>query len=202
MDRYEPLRRRTIALVGLMGVGKSSVGRRLASALNLPFADADSEVEAAAGRSIADIFAEMGEAAFREGERRVIARLLDQTPHVLATGGGAFMNDQTRELIKSKAISVWLKADLDVLARRVSRKDTRPLLVGKDPLEVLKTQAAARYPAYAEADIIVETGDAAHQVTVEQVIRALSDYLGAAAPEAPIPEDSVPKDSVPESSTP
>ena len=130
MDRYAPLRHRTIALVGLMGVGKSSVGRRLASALNLPFRDADSEVEAAAGRSIADIFIDLGEDAFREGERRVIARLLDQPPHVLATGGGAFMNEQTRALIKSKAVSVWLKADLEVLARRVARKDTRPLLSG------------------------------------------------------------------------
>src|SRR6478736_2385917 len=102
MDRYEPLRRRTIALVGLMGVGKSSVGRRLANALELPFRDADAEVEAAAGRSISAIFADLGEPAFREGERRVIARLLDQPAHVLATGGGAFMNDQTRELIKSK----------------------------------------------------------------------------------------------------
>src|SRR6185295_10286384 len=113
MDRFEPLRRRTIALVGLMGVGKSSVGRRLANALALPFRDADSEVEAAAGRSISDIFAELGEPAFREGERRVIARLLDEPPHVLATGGGAFIDPKTRELIKSKAVSVWLKADLD-----------------------------------------------------------------------------------------
>jgi shikimate kinase len=177
MDRYAPLRRRTIALVGLMGVGKSSVGRRLANALELPFRDADAEVEAAAGRSISDIFTDLGEAAFREGERRVIARLLDQPPHVLATGGGAFMNDQTRELIKSKAVSVWLKTDLDVLARRVARKDTRPLLVGKDPLEVLQAQADARYPVYGLADVIVETGDAAHHVTVEQVIRALSDFL-------------------------
>jgi shikimate kinase len=177
MDRYEPLRRRTIALVGLMGVGKSSVGRRLANALNLPFADTDSEVEAAAGRSISDIFAELGEPAFREGERRVIARLLDQPPHVLATGGGAFMNDQTRELIKGHAISVWLKADLDVLARRVARKDTRPLLSGKDPLAVLEAQAQVRYPVYAQANITVETGDAAHHVTVDQVIRALSAYL-------------------------
>jgi len=181
MDRYEPLRRRTIALVGLMGVGKSSVGRRLANALELPFRDADAEVEAAAGRSIADIFADLGEAAFREGERRVIARLLDQPAHVLATGGGAFMNDQTRELIKSKAISVWLKTDLDVLARRVGRKDTRPLLIGKDPLEVLQAQAEARYPVYGLADVIVETGDAAHHVTVDQVIRALSDFLGEPA---------------------
>ena len=181
MDRYEPLRRRTIALVGLMGVGKSSVGRRLANALELPFRDADAEVEAAAGRSISDIFSDLGEAAFREGERRVIARLLDQPAHVLATGGGAFMNDQTRELIKSRAVSVWLKTDLDVLARRVARKDTRPLLVGKDPLEVLQAQAEARYPVYGLADVIVETGDAAHHVTVEQVIRALTDFLGAPA---------------------
>lgn len=181
MDRFEPLRHRTIALVGLMGVGKSSVGRRLANALDLPFRDADAEVEAAAGRSISDIFADLGEAAFREGERRVIARLLDQPPHVLATGGGAFMNEQTRALIKSKAISVWLKTDLDVLVRRVARKDTRPLLAGKDPMEVLKAQAEARYPAYGEADIIVETGDAAHHVTVDQVIRALTAYLSEPA---------------------
>jgi len=179
MDRYAPLRHRTIALVGLMGVGKSSVGRRLANALDLPFRDADSEVEAAAGRSVADIFSELGEDAFREGERRVIARLLEQPPHVLATGGGAFMNPLTRALIKSKAVSVWLKADLEVLARRVSRKENRPLLAGKDPLAVLQGQAEARYPAYGEADVIVETGDAAHHVTVEQVIQALSDHLAA-----------------------
>lgn len=177
MDRYAPLRRRTIALVGLMGVGKSSVGRRLAHALGLPFRDADDEVEAAAGRSISEIFDELGETAFREGERRVIARLLEQPPHVLATGGGAFMSPETRRLIKSKAISVWLKADLPVLARRVSRKDTRPLLRDKDPLEALTALAQARYPAYAEADVVVETGDTPHQATVEQVIQALSDYL-------------------------
>ncbi|MFN3513174.1 MAG: shikimate kinase [Phenylobacterium sp.] len=177
MDRYTPLRARTIALVGLMGVGKSSVGRRLANALGLPFRDADAEVEAAAGRSIPDIFADLGEPAFREGERRVIARLLEDPPHVLATGGGAFMNAETRKLIKDKALSVWLKTDLEVLARRVSRKDTRPLLVGKDPMAVLQEQAAARYPAYGEADVTVETGDVAHHVTVDQVIRALSDHL-------------------------
>jgi shikimate kinase len=177
MDRFEPLRRRTIALVGLMGVGKSSVGRRLANALGLPFRDADAEVEAAAGRSIPDIFAELGEPAFREGERRVIARLLDEPPHVLATGGGAFINPETRALIKAKAVSIWLKADLEVLARRIGRKDNRPLLVGKDPLEVLKAQAEARYPAYAEADIAVETGDAPHHVTVDQLLRALAAHL-------------------------
>jgi shikimate kinase len=182
MDRYAPLRRRTIALVGLMGVGKSSVGRRLANALDLPFRDTDAEVEAAAGRSIADIFTDLGEDAFREGERRVIARLLDEGPHVLATGGGAFMNPLTRALIKSRAISVWLKADLDVLARRVSRKDTRPLLVGRDPLEVLQAQADARYGVYGEADVTVETGDSAHHVTVDQVIRALTEHLAAREP--------------------
>ena len=182
MDRYSPLRARTITLVGLMGVGKSSVGRRLANALDLPFKDADVEIEAAAGRSIPDIFAEMGEPAFREGERRVIARLLENPPHVLATGGGAFMNDETRALIKERSISVWLKADLDVLVRRVSRKDSRPLLSGKDPLEVLTELAEKRYPVYAQADIMVETGDTAHHVTVDQVIRALTAFLEEKAP--------------------
>lgn len=177
MDRYAPLRHRTIALVGLMGVGKSSVGRRLANALDLPFRDADSEVETAAGRSISDIFAELGEPAFREGERRVIGRLLDQPPHVLATGGGAFMNPETRALIKANAISVWLKTDLGVLARRVARKNTRPLLLGRDPLEVLQAQAEARYPAYGEADVVVETGDTPHHTTVDQVIRAIAAFL-------------------------
>lgn len=182
MDRYEPLRHRTIVLVGLMGVGKSSVGRRLASTLGLPFRDADTEVETAAGRSIPEIFAEMGEPAFRDGERRVIARLLEGPPHVLATGGGAFQSPETRALIKDRAISVWLKADLEVLARRIGRKDSRPLLVGKDPIEVLKAQAEARYPAYGEADVTVETGDTAHHITVGQVIDALLQHVGAPTP--------------------
>lgn len=177
MDRFEPLRRRTIALVGLMGVGKSSVGRRLANTLGMAFRDADTEVEAAAGRSIPDIFSELGEAEFRKGERKVIARLLDEQPHVLATGGGAFMDPVTRELIKAKAVSVWLKTDLEVLARRIARKDNRPLLAGKDPMEVLKAQAEARYPMYAQADITVETSDAAHHVSVDQILRALSAYV-------------------------
>lgn len=177
MDRYTPLRARTITLVGLMGVGKSSVGRRLAHALELPFKDADHEIEAAAGRTIPEIFADMGEPAFREGERRVITRLLDDPPHVLATGGGAFMNAETRRLIKERSISVWLKADLDILARRVARKDNRPLVSGKDPMEVLTELAAVRYPVYAEADVTVETGDTAHHVAVDQVIRALTAHL-------------------------
>ena len=164
-----------------MGVGKSSVGRRLANALGLPFRDADTEVETAAGRSISEIFADLGEPAFRDGERRVIARLLEGPPHVMATGGGAFMSPETRTLIKARAVSVWLKADLDVLARRVGRKDSRPLLAGKDPIDVLRAQAEARYPAYAEADITVETGDAAHHVTVSQVIDALAAHLGEPA---------------------
>jgi shikimate kinase len=174
------LRRKTIALVGLMGVGKSSIGRRLATTLNLPFRDADSEVESAAGQSISDIFASMGEPAFRDGERRVIARLLDEGPHVLATGGGAFINDETRALIKDRAISIWLKADLPLLARRIGRKDTRPLVRGKDPLEVLTELAAVRDPIYAQADIAVETSDTPHQEAVEAVLRALTDYIAGA----------------------
>jgi shikimate kinase len=169
------LRERTIALVGLMGAGKSSIGRRLAHALNLPFRDADEEVERAAARSIPDIFEELGEAAFRDGERRVIARLLDEPPHVLATGGGAFMNPETRALIGKKAVSVWLKADMEVILRRVSRRSDRPLLAGdEDPRVVLERLAAERYPIYALADITVESGEAEHQATVEAIIQALT----------------------------
>ncbi len=171
------LRNKTIALVGLMGVGKSSIGRRLALALDMPFRDADTEVENAAGQSIADIFATYGEPVFREGERKVIARLLDEGPHVLATGGGAFVNDETRALIRERAISVWLKADLELLARRVGRKDTRPLLRGKDPLDVLKAQAETRYPHYEQADIVVLTGDTPHFEAVDAVLEALNRHL-------------------------
>jgi shikimate kinase len=171
----DPLRSRTIALVGLMGAGKSSVGRRLSSALGLPFRDADEEIEKAAGRSISDIFSEFGEADFRDGERRVIARLLDDPPHILATGGGAFMNEETRALIKTKAVSVWLKVDLETLAKRVGRKDTRPLLKGRDAREVLSDLAAVRYPVYAEADITIESGDTPHHATVDAIIKALKE---------------------------
>ena len=176
------LRQRTIVLVGLMGVGKSTVGRRLAAALDMPFRDADHEVEAAAGRTIPEIFAEIGEVGFRDGERRVIARLLEDPPHVLATGGGAFVNEETRALIQANALSVWLKADLELLARRVGRKEGRPLLKNRDPMEVLREHAAARYPAYAQADITVETGDTPHAVAVDAVIAAIRHHLEAAQP--------------------
>jgi len=165
---------KTIALVGLSGVGKSSIGRRLAATLGMPFRDADAEVELAAGRPIAEIFEHYGEQAFRDGEHRVIARLLSEPPHVLATGGGAFMHPETRRLIRETAVSVWLKADIEILAKRVARKENRPLLAGKDPLDVLAAQARDRYPAYAEADVAVETGDTPHQVAVEAIIRALA----------------------------
>jgi len=167
---------KAIALVGLMGVGKSSIGRRLANALGLPFRDADEEIEAAAGRSITEIFSLYGEAAFRDGERRVIARLLEDPPHVLATGGGAFAQAETRAVIKQKAISVWLKADIEVLVRRVAKRDHRPLLVGRDPREVLTALAKERYPTFAAADIHIETGDAPHQVAVDAILAALAAY--------------------------
>jgi len=173
------LRDRTIALVGLMGVGKSSVGRRLAAALALPFRDADTEVEAAAGRSIPDIFETFGEAGFRDGERRVIARLLDEGPMVLATGGGAFMNEATRALLAAKATTVWLKADIEILARRVARKDNRPLVRGKDPLEVLRQLAAVRYPVYAQADLTVELGETPHVDSVAAILQALTGRLAS-----------------------
>ncbi|HUO23606.1 MAG TPA: shikimate kinase [Caulobacteraceae bacterium] len=167
------LQDRTIVLVGLMGAGKTSVGKRLAEALGMPFFDADEEIERAAGRTIAEIFDERGEAAFREGERRVIARLLDQPPHVLATGGGAFTDAETRELVGRNAVSVWLKASPEVLARRVARKSHRPLLRGKDPREVLQDLLEKREAAYRQADLTVESGDGPHQATVEAIVTAL-----------------------------
>jgi shikimate kinase len=175
------LTRKTIALVGLMGVGKTTLGRRLAVAMGLPFRDADAEIESAAGQTISDIFAEMGEGAFRDGERRVIARLLDQPPHVLATGGGAFAQPLTREIIRRKALTVWLKADLDILARRVARRDNRPLVSGRNPMDVLEAHARDRYPDFAAADVVVEVGEAPHQVAVEAILAALSRQVAASA---------------------
>jgi shikimate kinase len=172
---------KTIALVGLMGVGKSSIGRRLANVLAMPFRDADHEIEAAAGCSVSEIFAKFGEPAFRDGERRVIARLLDGPPHVLATGGGAFNDPETRRLIRANAVSIWLRADLQVLAARVRKRDTRPLLIGKEPMDVLSAQARDRYPLFAEADIIIETGESPHQVAVDSILQALSSIASAPA---------------------
>lgn len=164
---------RTVALVGLMGAGKSSVGKRLAAALHVPFRDADEEIAAAAGLTIPEIFDSFGEQEFRRGERRVIERLLDDAPHVLATGGGAFMNAETRALMRQKAITVWLRADLDTLMRRVSRRDDRPLLRTDDPRAVMQRLMDERYPVYAQADIVVESADGPHSANVDAVIAAL-----------------------------
>jgi shikimate kinase len=172
-DSTDPAPDRTIMLVGLMGAGKSAIGRRLAARLGRGFVDADREVEKAAGCSIEDIFALHGEQAFRDGERRVMARLLSETPCVLAAGGGAFMDPETRQLSKEKAISVWLRADLEVLLARVSRRDNRPLLKGSDKREVLENLMAERDPIYAQADIIVQTGNGPHDAVVDKVIEEL-----------------------------
>ncbi|MGH7126643.1 MAG: shikimate kinase, partial [Stellaceae bacterium] len=148
---------RTLVLVGLMGAGKTNIGRRLAQRLGLGFVDADSEIEAAAGETIEEIFERRGEAAFREGERKVIARLLGNPVHVLATGGGAFMDPETRVLIRQRGISIWLRADLDLLHQRVLRRSNRPLLKRGDPREILARLIDERYPLYGEADMIVDT---------------------------------------------
>jgi shikimate kinase len=173
---------RSIVLVGMMGVGKSSVGRRLAARLAVPFADADSEIEKAAGMSIADIFARHGEPSFRSGEARVIARLLDNGPQVLATGGGAFMNADTRALIKAKGVSIWLQAEFDVLLRRTAkRRSDRPLLHTDDPAETLRQLLAAREPTYALADLTVQSREVAHDAIVAEIIAALAAISDAAA---------------------
>jgi shikimate kinase len=171
---------RSIVLVGMMGAGKSSIGRRLAGRMNIPFVDADAEIEAAASMSIADIFAVHGEPYFRSGEARVIARLLEQGPQVLATGGGAFMNAQTRATVRTKAISVWLKADLDVLTRRLRRRNDRPLLKTEDPVATLTDLLAVRDPVYAEADVTVISRDVTHEVIVDEIIAAVSGKLDIA----------------------
>jgi len=167
-----------LVMVGLMGAGKSAVGRRVAAKLNVPFIDADSEIEAAAGSSISEIFARHGEPAFRDGERRVVGRLLETQPvHVLATGGGAFIDASTRALIKKQAISVWLRAELDVLFQRVSRRGHRPLLKTADPRARLAELMEQRYPIYAEADIIVDSGAGPIGNMVDRVIAAVAEYL-------------------------
>lgn len=168
---------RPLVLVGLMGAGKSAVGSRLAVRLGIPFIDADAAIEAAAGTTIQDIFDRHGEAAFRDGERRVIARLLSTEPiHVLATGGGAFIDPETRAEVKKSAISVWLRADLEILFRRVSRRGHRPLLKTADPKGTLAALMEARYPVYAEADIIVDSLDGPIGDMVDRVIAAIAGY--------------------------
>lgn len=168
---------RSIVLVGLMGAGKTTVGRRLASRLDLSFVDADTEIEKAAGSSIADIFKEFGEAHFRDGEQRVIHRLLSEGPQVLATGGGAFMNPKTREATKEFGISVWLKADLDVLMKRVSRRSHRPLLQNDDPEAVMKRLIDERYPIYATADLSIDSKEGPHDAVVDEIVHALAIEL-------------------------
>jgi shikimate kinase len=175
---------RSIVLVGMMGVGKSSIGRRLAARLGVPFVDADAEIEKAAGMSIADIFARHGEADFRSGEARVIARLLDGGPQVLATGGGAVMNADTRVAIKAKGVSIWLSAEFDVLMRRINkRKNDRPMLQTADPAATLRDLLVAREPAYAQADLTVQSREVPHDAIVSEIMTALAAFLNA--PRAP-----------------
>jgi shikimate kinase len=173
------LGRRSIVLVGMMGAGKSSIGRRLAARLGIPFVDADSEIESAAGMTIPEIFAKHGEPYFRAGEARVIARLLDNGPQVLATGGGSVMNQQTRDLIRIKGVSVWLKADLDVLMRRTKRRNDRPLA------EKIKDLLPMREPLYAQSDIIVHSRDEPHDDIVDEIIAALPPHVGITSEQKP-----------------
>jgi shikimate kinase len=185
------LKGRTLVLVGMMGAGKTSVGKRVAQRLSLPFVDADVAIEDAAGMTIPEIFAKHGEPSFRDGERKVIARLLDSEQKVLATGGGAFINAETRAAIKASGVSIWLKAEFEVLMARVRRKGNRPLLQTADPDQTMRNLIADRYPIYAEADITVESRDVAHDVMVDAVLDALIAAHGVAAtgsaPKGPLP---------------
>jgi len=166
---------RSIVLIGMMGAGKSSVGRRLAGRLGVPFVDADTEIENAAGMTIPEIFVRHGEPYFRAGEARVIARLLENGPQVLATGGGAVMNQQTRDLIRIKGVSVWLKADIDVLMKRTKRRSDRPLA------EKIKELLPLREPVYAQSDIIVRSRDEPHDTVVDEIVAAMANHLGVEA---------------------
>jgi shikimate kinase len=169
---------RSIVLVGMMGVGKSSIGRRLATRLDIPFVDADTEIEKAAGMSIADIFVRHGEADFRSGEARVIARLLEGGPQVLATGGGAVMNADTRAGIKAKGVSIWLSAEFDVLLRRINkRKNERPMLQTADPAATLRQLLETRAPVYAQADLTVQSREVPHEAIVTEIMAALAAFL-------------------------
>jgi shikimate kinase len=174
------LGRRSVVLVGMMGSGKSSIGRRLALRLDVPFVDADAEIEKAAQMTIPDIFAARGEAGFRAGEARVIARLLESGPQVLATGGGAYMNPDTRALIGLKGVSVWLKAELDVLMKRIKRRQDRPLLKTDDPEATLRRLIEERYPVYGLADLTVQSREAPHEKIVDEIVHALAVRVGIA----------------------
>jgi shikimate kinase len=172
---------KTLVLVGMMGAGKTSVGRRLAAALGVPFRDADVEIEAAAGCTINEIFERFGEPAFRNGERKVIARLLSDPPHVLAAGGGAFIDAETREKIKERGVSIWLRAPLELLIQRVLRKDTRPLLRNTDSRATLERLLRDREPIYAQADIVVDSDEGPHDVVVKRIVAALDERTGSGA---------------------
>ncbi|MEM7663712.1 MAG: shikimate kinase [Pseudomonadota bacterium] len=174
-----PYLKRTIALVGLMGAGKSTVGRRLAEAMGREFCDSDDEIEKAAGLSIADIFTLHGEAEFRRGEKRVLARLLDDEPHILATGGGAYLDPETRTLLRERAITVWLNADLETLWERVSRRNHRPLLHQPNPRGKLAQLLEERTPIYSEADLVVESDDGPHARTVDRILAAVKRWQPA-----------------------
>jgi shikimate kinase len=174
------LGRRSIVLIGMMGAGKSSIGKRLAARLGIPFADADAAIEEAAGMSIPDIFDAHGEPSFRSGEARVIARLLENGPQVLATGGGSFVNPETRAKIHEKGISIWLKADMEVLLRRVKRRENRPLLRNDDPAATLTALIADREPHYSQANLTVTSRDVPHEVIVEEIVTMLCGKLGIA----------------------
>lgn len=165
---------KSLVLVGLMGAGKSAIGRRIAARLNMKFLDADTEIETAAGQTISDIFACHGEAHFRDREEKIIERLLVDGPQILATGGGAFMSETTRANIKTHGISVWLRAELDVLMERVGRRDHRPLLKTEDPQAVMQNLIDQRYPIYAQSDIVVESRDVAHEVIVHEILNAIA----------------------------
>jgi shikimate kinase len=189
------LGRRSIVLVGMMGAGKSSIGRRVATRLGIPFVDADAEIEKAAGMTITDIFAIRGEAEFRAGEARVITRLLEGGPQVLATGGGAFMNDGTRAGIAAKGISVWLRAELEVLVKRIRRRHDRPLLATDDPATTLRELIDQRYPIYAQAELTVQSRDVPHDRIVDEIVAALTDHLGLGTRDEPVPKAPVQGDS-------
>ena len=173
--------KRTVALVGMMGAGKSSIGRRLATRLNVAFKDADSEIEAAAGCTISEIFERFGEPAFRAGERKVISRLLSEAPHVIATGGGAFMDETTRTTLKQNAVTIWLCAPVEVLLARTQRRDTRPLLRGGNPRETLEKLLAERSPVYALADYTLNSEDGPHAASVEKIVTLLGECGALAA---------------------